>query len=142
MGVEALVGWTSPTFGVVGPDEFVPLAECTGLIAPLTDLVIARSLAACAQWRAAGWRGGVAVNLSARSLLDQDLPASIARHLDAAGLPAEALTIEITESSIMREPDRTIVLLRRLRALGVRLSVDDFGTGYSSLSYLKRLPVQ
>jgi diguanylate cyclase (GGDEF)-like protein len=142
MGVEALVRWTSPTFGVVGPDEFVPLAECTGLIAPLTDLVIARALAACAQWRAHGWRGGVAVNLSARSLLDQDLPASIARHLADAGLPAEALTLEITESSIMREPDRTIVLLRRLRALGVRLSVDDFGTGYSSLSYLKRLPVQ
>ncbi|MCW2507034.1 MAG: putative Diguanylate cyclase/phosphodiesterase, partial [Modestobacter sp.] len=102
---------------------------------------LASSLAACAQWRAAGHDLGVAVNLSARSLQDAALVDEVARLLRRHGVPAARLTLEVTESSVMADPARAVGLLHQLRDLGVRLSVDDFGTGYSSLSYLKRLPV-
>jgi diguanylate cyclase (GGDEF)-like protein len=141
-GVEALVRWNTEQYGPIRPDEFIPLAECTGLIGPLTDHVLAIALRDCATWRANGWRGTVSVNVSARNLLDQDLPTRLIAQLERAGLPAEALRLEITETSIMRDVERNIELLHRVSDIGIDLSVDDFGTGYSSLSYLKRLPVQ
>jgi EAL domain-containing protein (putative c-di-GMP-specific phosphodiesterase class I) len=139
--VEALVRWQHPELGWMQPDEFIPIAERSGLIGPLTTRVLDASLAACAQWRAEGHDLGVAVNLSARSLHDADLVEEVARLLRRHGVPANRLTLEVTEGSVMADPTRAIALLHQLRDLGVRLSVDDFGTGYSSLSYLKRLPI-
>jgi len=140
--VEALARWCHPELGNIAPDEFIPIAERSGLIGPLTTYVLDSSLAAVAQWRAAGIDIGVAVNLSTRSLHDADLVEEVDRLLRRHGVPAHRLTLEVTESSVMADPARAVALLHRLRDLGVRLSVDDFGTGYSSLSYLKRLPVQ
>jgi diguanylate cyclase (GGDEF)-like protein len=140
-GTEALARWSHPELGAVAPDYFIPIAERSGLISLLTSRVLDRSLAACARWRAAGNDLGVAVNLSARSLQDADLVDEVARWLRRHEVPADRLTLEVTESSVMADPPRAVALLHQLRDLGVRLSVDDFGTGYSSLSYLKRLPV-
>jgi len=142
VGVEALVRWEHPELGWVPPDEFVPVAERSGLIGPLTTKVLDGALAACAQWRTAGHDVSVAVNLSARSLHDADLVEEVDRLLRRHGIPAERLTLEVTEGSVMADPTRAVAVLHQLRDLGVRLSVDDFGTGYSSLSYLQRLPVQ
>ena len=139
--VEVLARWNHPVHGSITPDEFIPLAERTGLIRPLTEAVLAQSMAAAATWWAAGVPVRISVNLSARSLLDDELELRLQRQLAAYGLPASALTVEITESSVMSDPPRTIRLLERLRAGGIRLSVDDFGTGYSSLSYLRQLPI-
>jgi diguanylate cyclase (GGDEF)-like protein len=142
VGVEALVRWHHPELGWVSPDEFVPVAERSGLIGLLTTRVLDASLAACAQWHAAGRDLGIAVNLSARSLQDADLVDEVARLLKRHGVAADRLTLEVTEGSVMADPARAVAVLHQLRDLGVRLSVDDFGTGYSSLSYLQRLPVQ
>jgi diguanylate cyclase (GGDEF)-like protein len=141
-GVEALVRWQHPTLGWITPDEFIPVAERSGLIGPLTTQVLDTSLAACAQWAAAGHDLGVAVNLSARSLQDTDLVERVAGLLQWHEVPAHRLTLEVTEGSVMADRTRAVALLQQLRTLGVRLSVDDFGTGYSSLSYLQSLPVQ
>ncbi len=140
-GVEALARWRHPTLGDIPPDEFIPVAERSGLIGPLTTRVLDATLAGWAQWRAAGHDLGIAVNLSARSLHDPDLVEEVGRLLRRHGVPASRLTLEVTESAVMADPTRAVALLHQLRDLGVRLSVDDFGTGYSSLSYLKRLPV-
>jgi diguanylate cyclase (GGDEF)-like protein len=140
-GVEALVRWTHPVIGNVPPDQFVPVAERSGLIRPLTMLVLKRTLEAAAAWQEAGSPITVAVNLSARSLVDMDLVEDVGRLLRRYGVAPELLTLEITESSVMTDPGRAMGLLTALQGMGVRLSVDDFGTGYSSLSYLKRLPV-
>ena len=140
-GVEALVRWTHPSLGALPPDEFIPVAERTGLIGPLTRAVLRQSLAGCAQWRRAGHDIGVAVNLSARSLTDPSLIGDVADELRRHGVPPGLLTLEITESSVMTDPVRTGRVLLQLRQIGVRLAVDDFGTGYSSLSYLRRLPI-
>ena len=139
--VEALVRWQHPTLGLVPPDQFVPVAERSGLIRPLTMLVLRTSLAACRQWLDAGFEISVAVNLSARSLVDPDLVEDVTRLLRRHGVPARLLTLEITESSVMTDPAGAMGMLAALNDMGVRLSIDDFGTGYSSLSYLKRLPV-
>jgi diguanylate cyclase (GGDEF)-like protein len=140
--VEALVRWRHPTRGLLPPDEFIALAERTGLIGPLTQFVLDASLAACASWTAQGYRVGVAVNLSAQGLVDLDLVSLVGRLLRRYALDPALLTLEITESCIMTDPAKSIALLEQLRDMGVRLSVDDFGTGYSSLSYLRQLPVQ
>ena len=142
VSVEALVRWPHAELGMVPPDDFIPVAERSGLIAPLTTFVLDASLAAVAGWRASGHDLSIAVNLSTRSLLDVDLVEDVRRLLRRHGLPGAALTLEITEGGVMADPARAVALLLELRQLGVRLSVDDFGTGYSSLSYLKRLPVQ
>ena len=141
VGVEALVRWQHPTRGLLGPDEFIDLAEGTTLIHRLTTVVIDKALTFTRRWLDQGVRLPVAVNVSARTLLDRGFPAVVADQLDRAGVPAELLCIELTEGTIMADPDRAIGILRELRARGVRLSVDDFGTGYSSMSYLKILPV-
>ena len=140
-GVEALVRWQHPTLGAVPPDQFVPVAERSGCIRPLTLMVLERSVEGCASWRRSGHDLGIAVNLSARSLADPELVDDVASALARHDLPAHCLTLEITEGSVMTDPAGAMELLRALRDTGVRLSVDDFGTGYSSLSYLKRLPV-
>jgi predicted signal transduction protein with EAL and GGDEF domain len=140
-GVEALVRWDHSELGFIPPDEFIPIAERSGLIGLVTTRVLDLSLAAVADWRDQGVDLGVAVNLSTRSLLDADLVDEVSRLLRRHGVPASRLTLEVTESSVMADPSRAIALLHQLRDLGVRLSVDDFGTGYSSLSYLKSLPV-
>jgi diguanylate cyclase (GGDEF)-like protein len=138
---EALVRWQHPLHGLLLPDEFIPVAERSGLVRQLTVVVLDDVLAAAAQWKAGGRSLGVAVNLSPRNLLDPDLVGDVGRLLRRHGIAAPLLTLEITEGSVMADPARTIDVLHELRAMGVQLSVDDFGTGYSSLSYLKRLPV-
>ncbi len=140
-GVEALVRWNHPTLGVLGPDRFIPLAESTGLIEALTPLVLEAALTQCRDAQADGVPISVAVNLSARNISDPELPARVARTLERTGVPASRLVLEITESSVMGDPEQTMPVLQQLRDLGVCLSLDDFGTGYSSLSYLQRLPV-
>ena len=141
VGVEALVRWQHPNRGLLGPDEFIGLAEGTTLIHRLTAIVINKALHFTRTWLDQGVRLPVAVNVSTRTLLDRGFPAAVADQLTRAGVPAELLCVEITEGTIMTDPDRSIGILRELRAIGVRLSVDDFGTGYSSMSYLKILPV-
>ena len=141
LGMEALVRWNHPRHGHVPPESIISIAEQTGLIRPLTLWVLDQALRECRQWRRDGQDLDVAVNLSIRNLLDAELPTDVLRLLTDLGVPASALTFEITESSIMSDPVRTIAVLDRLRAMGVRLAIDDFGTGYSSFSHLRRLPV-
>ncbi|MCZ2839403.1 putative bifunctional diguanylate cyclase/phosphodiesterase [Modestobacter sp. VKM Ac-2985] len=141
VGVEALVRWPHPQLGLLMPDRFIVLAEQTGLIAPLTDLVLRRALADARGWREAGRRLTVAVNLSARLLHDPQLPARVSAALRAERVAPEDLELEITETAAMEDPERAMTVLGQLRLLGVRLSVDDFGTGHASLAHLSRLPV-
>ena len=141
IGVEALVRWDHPELGRVGPDEFIPLAEHSTLITPLTLLVLRKALEHGQVWKSMTEKFSVAVNISPRSLLDPTFVDDVTRALARVELPASALTLEITETSLMADPERAIVALERLRQVGVRLSVDDLGTGYSSLAYLQRLPV-
>jgi diguanylate cyclase (GGDEF)-like protein len=141
VGYEALVRWTHPERGLLMPDEFIPLAEQTGLIIPLTHAVLRHALDRCRRWLPEHPGVGVSVNLSARGLIDPALHDLVARLLVETGVPAELLTLEITESSVMSDFGGALEQLGRLKALGTRLSVDDFGTGHSSLAYLQRLPV-
>jgi diguanylate cyclase (GGDEF)-like protein len=141
-GYEALVRWHHPQFGQVFPDEFIPLAERTSMIGELTVFVLGEALAEAARWNRDGHDWSVAVNVAMRNLLDDDFVHVVSRALAQSGCPPRKLTLEITETSVMSDTARTIEVLRRLAALGVRLSVDDFGTGYSSLSYLQQLPVE
>ncbi|TYP86767.1 putative bifunctional diguanylate cyclase/phosphodiesterase [Blastococcus xanthinilyticus] len=141
LGVEALVRWRHPERGLVPPSEFVPLAEQTGLIHPLTEAVLDQALAACRRWRDQGLALTVGVNLSARSLLDAGLADQVAALLARHGLPPACLELEITESAAMKDPERALEVLHRLRDLGLELAVDDYGTGHASLAYLTRLPV-
>ena len=140
-GAEALLRWQHRELGFIPPDEFIPLAERTGLIVMLTTYVLDRALAQCAAWQRGGLDVGVAVNISVRNLLDSELPDEIGALLVRHGVEPRRLTLEITESSVMADPARAIDVLERLSRIGIRLSVDDFGTGYSSLTYLKKLPV-
>jgi diguanylate cyclase (GGDEF)-like protein len=140
-GFEALVRWRHPELGPVSPDEFVPLAEATGLISALTSTVLRTALTTCKSWHDAGKPVGIAVNISARSLDDPVLVGQVAAMLTACGLEPRWLTLEITESSVMENHERSLEVLLQLRRLGVKLSIDDFGTGYSSLHQLKGLPV-
>ncbi len=139
--VEALARWHHPTYGVIPPDQFIPLAEQTGLITSLTLWVIEKALRQCQSWRAAGYEIAVAVNFSMGNLSDVTMPDTIAAFLRAYDVPASLLCIELTETAIMTDVERTVEVLKRLSALGVSLSIDDFGTGYSSLAYLKLLPI-
>jgi diguanylate cyclase (GGDEF)-like protein len=140
-GVEALLRWQHPTRGILGPLEFLPAAEQTALMRPITLYVIERALRQCAGWRWAGHPLTVAVNLSASNLLDVTLPDEVVRLLKTTGAQAPWLELEITENAVMADPERAVEVISGLRALGISLSIDDFGTGYSSLAYLKRLAV-
>ncbi|HUG85881.1 MAG TPA: EAL domain-containing protein, partial [Euzebya sp.] len=140
VSVEALARWAHPDLGPIGPEEFVRVAEQAGLINDLTHQVLDTALQWHGEWARQGYDIGVSVNISARSLLDAELPLRVARQLEDHGVAADRLTLELTESSVISDPQRTMVVLHRLSALGVKLSIDDFGTGYSSLAYLRQLP--
>jgi len=140
-GVEALVRWAHPTRGIVMPDEFIPLAERTGMMRALTLLVLDKALRQGSEWRAAGLDLRMAVNISARNLQDLNLPTDLAHLLAKYRVPSSRLELEITESAIMADPAQAMGILLRLHEMGITLTIDDFGTGYSSLAYLKRLPV-
>jgi len=140
-GVEALVRWQHPQHGLLGPDEFIPLAERTGLIRDLTHAVLETALEQLRRWHDQGIELTVAINISARDLLDLQLPATINQLLTRHRLEARHLQLEITESVILTDPMRARAILSRLDAMGIQIAIDDFGSGYSSLGYLKRLPV-
>ena len=140
-GVEALVRWKHPEYGFMPPDQFIPIAEQTGLIKPLTIWVLNEALRQCRARCDNGIDVGVAVNLSVRNLQDIQLPAQIAELLKKWDISPRLLELEITESLVMSNPDISMETLRQLSAMGMTLSIDDFGTGHSSLSYLNKLPV-
>ena len=140
-GVEALVRWQHPRRGLVSPLEFVPFAEKTGLIQPLTRWVLVSALKQCVAWHRDAHPIPVSVNISMRDLVDPGFPEVVSRLIHEAGADPSWVRLEITESVIMTEPEQAIKTLSQLRKLGVRLAVDDFGTGYSSLAYLHRLPI-
>jgi diguanylate cyclase (GGDEF)-like protein/PAS domain S-box-containing protein len=139
--VEALVRWQHPSRGLLGPGEFIPAAERSELIKPLTLYVIDEALRQCRSWETSGLRVATAVNVSTRNLLSLDFPDKTAELLAKWQLPSERLVLEITESTVLGEQARSTKVLRRLQELGVRLSVDDFGTGYCSLVHLRNLPI-
>jgi diguanylate cyclase len=139
--VEALLRWQHPDRGLVPPDEFIPMAQQTGLIKPLTLYVIDEALRQCRAWLSDGLTLAIAVNLSTRNLVDVNFPAQVAELLERWKVSPALLELEITESAMLSDPSRTKLVLEALSEMGIRLSIDDFGTGYSSLSYLKRLPV-
>ena len=142
IGAEALIRWKSPEFGLMSPDEFIPVAEECGLILPIGEWVLRTACGQMQSWR----RGGhhdlhVAVNLSARQFQQHDLTDMIERILHETALPASALDVEITESTAMHNAELSLNIMSRLKQMGVHISIDDFGTGYSSLSYLKKFPI-
>lgn len=139
--VEALVRWRHPKRGLILPDQFIPLAERTGLIKPLTDWVLNAALRQCHKWQSSGLPIHIAVNLSTKTLQEHFLPQTVAALLEKWQVPPRSLKLEITESSIMADPPHVLAILSLLQTLGVRLSLDDFGTGYSSLMHLRQLPV-
>jgi diguanylate cyclase (GGDEF)-like protein len=141
IGVEALLRWQHPERGLLGPGEFLPLAERTGLISDVTTWVLEAALRQCAEWRAEGTDLPMAINLAGANIIDITLPTRVAEALRRWDVPGDRLQCEISEDTVMGDPRRATDVLERLRALGVRLSLDDFGTGHSSLSYLKRLPL-
>jgi diguanylate cyclase (GGDEF)-like protein len=139
--VEALVRWQHPQLGLLLPADFIPLAETGNLVQVITEWVLGEAIRQCRRWQQEGVCCGVSVNLSPRSLRDAALPGAIASLLGEAGLPPSALTLEITEGSLLSDPEHAMAILGQILALGVGLSIDDFGTGYSSLAHLKQLPV-
>ncbi|TMM09439.1 MAG: EAL domain-containing protein [Actinobacteria bacterium] len=140
-GVEALARWHHPERGLLSPDEFIPLAERSNLLRPMTLYLLDSALRQCNAWRVCGLEVSVAVNLSMQNLIDLRLPNDLARLLTSWRLPPGSLELEITESTIMADHRRAMTILTRLNKMGVTLTVDDFGTGYSSLAYLQSLPV-
>jgi diguanylate cyclase (GGDEF)-like protein/PAS domain S-box-containing protein len=139
--VEVLIRWNHPRRGLLMPVSFVPIAERTGLIKPMTDWILDKALQQCREWQDAGAPIHVAVNVSAKSLLEETLPSKVQSLLDKWNIDPRFLKIEITESSIMADPAHALAIMSMLQSMGVRLSVDDFGTGYSSLTHLRELPI-
>lgn len=141
MGCEALVRWQHPRLGMVPPGEFIPLAEMSDLIQPLGLWVLEKALQQIAAWRERGMELVVSVNLSTRNLMDAAFPSHIEKLLQKFPVPPDLLEVEITESTLIGDPERALSVIDRIHSLGVRFAIDDFGTGYSSLGYLKRLPI-
>jgi diguanylate cyclase len=141
ISVEALVRWQHPERGLVFPDMFIPFAEQTGHVRKISMWMLAEAARYAAKWQQGGMDVSLAVNLSARDLIDTELPAKLAEILSMHKILSHSLSVEITESSIMEDPIRALQTVERISAMGIKLSIDDFGTGYSSLAYLKRLPV-
>jgi EAL domain-containing protein (putative c-di-GMP-specific phosphodiesterase class I) len=143
VGVEALIRWTHPDQGMVAPGRFIPVAEESGLIIPIGSWVLAQACLQMRRWHPDGRAGAgtVEVNLSARQIDDSEIVDTVLQILDQTGLPPSRLTLEITESALMRDAASALVVLQGLKEIGVLLAIDDFGTGYSSLSYLQRFPL-
>ena len=141
VGAEALVRWQHPLKGLIPPDVFIPLAEESGLINQLTYWVLERVAVQLKQWLDKGHHLTLAVNLSVKDLMQQDLHTKLKNLLDRVGLPGNVFELEITESTLMEHPELMITELEKIREMGMTIAVDDFGSGYSSLNYLKRLPV-
>jgi EAL domain-containing protein (putative c-di-GMP-specific phosphodiesterase class I) len=139
--VEVLIRWNHPERGLIGPEQFVPLAERTGLIKPIGEWVLERALRQTAEWHELGAPVHLAVNLSAKSLQEPSLPSKILALLEKWNVEPRFLKLEITESSILADPEHALAILWLLQGMGVRLSLDDFGTGYSSLTHLRQLPI-
>jgi EAL domain-containing protein (putative c-di-GMP-specific phosphodiesterase class I) len=139
--VEALIRWEHPSRGVVQPEEFIPLLEETGLIAEIGGWVLREACAQGANWRRAGCAIEMAVNVSARQLDSDEFVTEVREALHRSGLEPKALTIEITETTLMRDTEQTIRRLSAIKSLGVRIAIDDFGTGYSSLTHVQKFPV-
>jgi diguanylate cyclase (GGDEF)-like protein len=140
-GMEALIRWNSPTRAIVQPDTFIPLLEETGLIVPIGKWVLLEACRQGVRWRDAGYPIGIAVNVSARQLDTDEFIADVERTLMETGLDAGSLTIEITETALMRDAEQTALRLAAIKDLGVRIAIDDFGTGYSSMAHLQHFPV-
>ena len=141
VAVEALARWPHPVHGFVSPDEFIPIAEQSGMIHLFTRWALRTALTDLASWRQRWPNLRMSVNMSTRNLVDQSFVSDVVDLLEVTGVDPAALTLELTESSVMGDPNRSVVMLGQLNDLGVRIAIDDFGTGYSSLSYLKRLSV-
>jgi diguanylate cyclase (GGDEF)-like protein len=142
VGAEALVRWQHPKFGLLAPAEFIPMAEDTGLILILGAWVLRTACVEARSWQQAGRADlRIAVNVSARQFQDKNLPDTVVQILKETGLDSASLELELTESSIMQNPESAVKTMTELREMGVKISIDDFGTGYSSLGYLKRLPI-
>jgi EAL domain-containing protein (putative c-di-GMP-specific phosphodiesterase class I) len=143
IGAEALIRWNSKELGLVSPGQFIPLAEKTGLIVPISEWALKTACAQNKAWQRQGFPSLLmSVNLSPRQFRQKNLVGMIAGMLHETGLEPRFLDLEITEGTMMHHPDEAVALLQQLHRLGVQFSVDDFGTGYSSLAYLKRFPVQ
>jgi diguanylate cyclase (GGDEF)-like protein len=140
-GVEALVRWQHPTRGLLQPDDFLPLVEETALMKPLTVWVLQHATAQAATWRKNGLEVPMAINVSPRTLLDPEFVSMVDTALAASGLPGSSVTIEITETAILDDPERACTVIQNLRARDVGVSIDDFGTGFTSLAHLKQLPI-
>ena len=140
-GAEALARWYHPTHGFIAPDEFIPMAERTRMIKQLTHWVLKKAFKDCANWHEHGLDIKVSVNLSTRDLHDPELPDLIAGIAASTGIKPAWIILEITESSVMNEPENALAIIKRLHDMGYQFSIDDFGTGYSSLAYLKKLPL-
>lgn len=141
VGVEALLRWQHPTRGLIMPDEFIPILEESGLIITVGRQVLLRACQQAAEWRRAGYDLSMSVNLSPRQLDSAVIVNDITDALEVSRFEPHRLVVEITESSLMRDPAGTVERISQLKALGIRVAVDDFGTGYSSLAYLRRFPV-
>jgi diguanylate cyclase (GGDEF)-like protein len=140
-GVEALLRWKHPTRGIIGPDEFIPVLEETGLILGVGRWVLEQACAQAARWHRMGYTPTMSVNVSMRQIASADLVEHVEEALAATSLDPSVLTIEVTESVLMRDADATVAHLERIRELGVALAIDDFGSGHSSLTYLRRFPI-
>ena len=138
---EALIRWRHPSFGLIEPEEFIPLAEMSDVIHPLSMWVLRQALHAIKMWEAKGHSIGVSINISARNLLDMRYPEYLRQLMEEYQIDKSQLEIEITESAFISDPERSLKVINRIHELGVSMTIDDFGTGYSSLSYLKRLPL-
>jgi diguanylate cyclase (GGDEF)-like protein len=139
--VEALVRWKHPKHGLLGPDQFIPIAEQTGLIRKLTRYVLDVALAQCAEWQATGVQLAVAVNITGRELVDLDFPREVAELLSKWAIDPSNLELEVSERTIMTDSLRALAVLAQLSDLGVRIAIDDFGTGHASLASLRQLPI-
>ena len=141
-GVEALIRWKHPDKGLVPPLQFIPLAEASGLIIPIGAFVICTVCRQIKTWQEAGYKQiNIALNVSSRQFDQQNLIEIVKEALQDAMIPPQCLELEITESTIMRNPEKAIQILMEIKVMGIQITIDDFGTGYSSLSYLKRLPL-
>jgi EAL domain-containing protein (putative c-di-GMP-specific phosphodiesterase class I) len=142
VGMEALLRWNHPELGLILPDEFIRITEETGIIVPVGRWVLKTACTQTKRWHDMGFSDlFVAVNLSARQLQESDFEQMVIEIIDESGLPPEHLKLEVTESSVIQNPEVCIAKMKTLRARGITFSIDDFGTGYSSLSYLKRFPI-